>query len=345
MSNPDKVYFVTIHSKDSEFSGGVYRFRLTHSLQLNSHDCIMQITQFHGLNNIPNIEKDMTFLDKTLTKGFYDTNDLQIFMQTVLNLYYTSPKVVCFFDKNTLKFRFISDSAFQLTGTLLTFLGFSSNVIDSTEINGRFDYKTGQTYGVEYEIVIPKSLGLYKDIEYIHILNKSLLMRPHVSAEGDFDNEICKIPLKVAFGSYIVLDHNEIGIENIIYNKMIQTIDLSIVTDSKTEIDTVFTLTLKLMLYEKDTSSFLNENSMNYIQANETAIKTSPVSAYGVVRSITGSLKDARTIYEERRLGKKKAYGINHPLYQFTQEEIDEIEKRWELIKNDIAKKKPLKNK
>lgn len=345
MSEADKTIYVTLHSKDGIYKDGHYRFNLTHSVNLHGYDVIMEMTQYHGLNNVPNIQYDVTFLDKTLPAGFYTTEDIQIFLQTVLNLNYVSPKVSCYFDRSVLKFRFISDAPFSLNGTILNFLGFSDEVAESVKIIGRFDFYTGVTHGDEYEIAMKNPLDLYRNIEYIHILNRSLLVKPHVSGQGDFENEIARIPLKVDFGSYIVLDNSDISIQNEIFNKNLQTIDLSIVTDNNYPIESLFSITLKLSLY-KNEEVFLNNNRRNYVSINnsvesEDSMEDSDfLGDYSIVRIQTGKLKDARKLYAERLLNKRKEFLISHPLYQFTEEELDELKKKWDMIKKALVKRK-----
>lgn len=342
----DKTIYVTLHSKDGIYNDGHYRFNLTHSLNLHGYDVIMEMTQYHGLNNVPNIQNDLTFFDRTLSAGFYTTEDIQIFLQTVLNLT-VEPKVNCYFDKSVLKFRFISDAPFTINGSILTFLGFPEEVITSLPISGRFDFYTGQTFGNENEIFMTNPLGLYRDIEYIHVLNKSLLCKPHVSGEGDFENEIAKIPLKVAFGSYIVLDHGDIGIQNQLFNKNLQTIDLSIVTDNNFQIQTLFSLTMKLSLY-KNNETHLNNIRKNYVvnsdttndEEGEIGEDSQYLGDYSIVRIRTGKLKDARKLYAERLLNKRKEFMLNHPFYQFTEDELDELKKKWDLMKKALQKRK-----
>ena len=342
MSEPDKILYITLHSKDAQNQNGMYRFQLTHSVDLHGFSSILSIVQFQCLNNIPNIQEDLQFFDKTLTSGFYTTSDLQKFMTNVLRV--NSQNVNVFFDTSTLTFKFFSDSEFTLTGSLLLFLGFPNETVSSTKIIDRFDYESGLTFGTEYFVSMNDPIGIYKNVEYIHVLNRSLQIESHRASLGDFENEILKIPISVAFGSYIVLNTNDIEMKSIVYNKLIQNFEMSLTTDLNKQINTSFTMTIKIEMYDDGSKSLLNKNTTDESKTSETQSKIRYLKSYNVIRQNTGTLKDARTIYEENLLNRKKKYLLNHPFHQFTEEEIDEMKNNYLMIKKALKKKKNSKN-
>ncbi|MGA1753805.1 MAG: hypothetical protein ACO395_10725, partial [Pontimonas sp.] len=217
---------------DSDFSDdvqdGVYTFHLDSPITAVGVHRTIECTAFQTLNCVYNInEENNEFLGDLIEPGFYRNDELVVLMRQKL-----PAGVAVFFNTSSLRFTFQSDSAFELSGTLLSLLDVPS---------------TAEELGTRWIIRSRNPVDLYKNAHSYHILT-NLRLGNHSHRVGDSLFKLATIPIRHDFGSHEIYEPQRPH-RHSLFEPSVKTLKLLVRDDAGRPIRSRFSITLK---FDKD---------------------------------------------------------------------------------------------
>ena len=312
---------VHLDSKDARLIDGIWRFRLHDPISLVGKNGTISLISFQAVNSIYNItDSNNTLNGFTFPDGFYKDGDMLTLLKTGLD-----PSITASFNRNSLKFKFKSDSPFTLTGSILTYV----NINEPVAI---FDAPTQQ--------YITQSYRCFDVYQRAHSVNVIL---PNVRTSNNFQIEnsahhhlstrIGKFNIECEFGEYITYNSYTIDSNKSILNEdTIARIDVMLKNDLNENIfiNDDFTLTLRIEVITLDEAT-TDDGYLDSNQIDQGGVKTigGNIYNYPIINTVVSILKTSKDIMGGKLYRKEylKSQGLKD-------EDVDAIElKLKELLK------------
>ena len=170
---------IQLSSDDAQIVDGRHVFDLHQSINLVGKRAILQLTDFQALNSIFNVTSNDTFMGETFNAGFYDVTNLKRLLK-VGNPFSVE------FNTSTLRWTISSLSPFTLTGSIVSYLGF-------TKTESVWD-------GLQYSITSERAFDLYRRAHNVHVICSNLKHSSNVVAQHHLNERVAKVPINVVFG-------------------------------------------------------------------------------------------------------------------------------------------------
>ena len=194
----------------------------------------------------------------------------------------------------------------------------------------------GISYGASLRYLLPNGDEFYVvrsdrpvDLGYthnIHVCSNSILV-DDTNINDSVSSTLATFGLNYNFGEFI-LHNNDSRDRSECFNDFVNSIQISLKNDDNVDIfiNTDFSLTIQFEVFNMEPEKLLEINRMGG-------------NSYPVVNRLTSILKDAKQIKQERYDEKMKQYLTSHPLYNFTEKEINKIKKKKINLLEELMKK------
>jgi hypothetical protein len=322
MSEPTKnTFHFNFNSDNSIKNGDSHLYQLNDIISLAGKTCMISVLNFQGLNAIHNVTKNnQTFLEEILPVGFYSIKQITSFLRSVLLESASEKTVVCNFNENTLFFEFKNFEPFLLYGSMLSFL----NIKEPQSV-----LKNG-LYTIESE----SPVDLFIAAHNIHMMCENIKINNPLIENDSFytQDRVAKITIMCNWSQYIFYE-NTTAQRMQIFENHIKDFNILLLNDLGEPIfsSVKYSFTLVLEIYEHPDQ---NEIFLNKI---DPPVKNSFNAHYPVVKQATSKLKNGRELREEDFMMRKKSYLSTHPYYNFSDEEVEDILKKYKKLKKKIV--------
>ena len=299
---------IQLSSDDAQNVDGRHVFDLHQSINLVGKRGILNLTDFQALNSIFNVTSNDTFMGETFNAGFYDVTNLKRLLK-VGNPFSVE------FNTSTLSWTISSLSPFTLTGSIVSYLGF-------TKTESVWD-------GLQYSITSERAFDLYRRAHNVHVICSNLKHSSNVVAQHHLNERVAKVPINVDFGDYIV-HHSGDAARCVLYENRIDRMEILLLNDlgERVLMNERYNLTFRLTIEDLDVDPWLDE-----LEAPKRGVVGG--AFYPIIRREVGHLKSAR----ERALLLVKSIRKNALKdLGYDDDEIDVIEMKHQAILKKLKK-------